>query len=176
MGPPTPPSDECRGRTHVEPSMKLTLSPQGIAGTNYELLGEKGRVGRLRSRWFGRTGVVQLGSKRLELKPHFLSSRIALKSGSRVLVDAERKGLFTRTYRIRSQEGIFRLETDGAFFLSYRLMHGDRCVGRIKRKGVLRRAWEARFNDDLSLELCAFVLFHLARVDQNNSATASPTG
>ena len=151
--------------------LALEDSAGGRATASGEGHGEA--LGELNTTWGMLRSKVRLAGRSLRLRRCFLSSLVALEDRGRVLVEAKKPGLLTRTYTVRSAEGVFRLETDGVFLVSHRLLHGQRCVGRIRRSGVLRTTWGGTFDDDLSLELCAFVLMHLAQLEQEHTTAVA---
>lgn len=157
--------------------MNLRLQATGWTGSRYRLLDGERQVGTLSFLWGLTKFSAELGGQPLVLRQRSLSSKVTLERGRQLLLEASRERFGSRTYLLSGPElghGIdLRLKPDGFFRRSHRLLRVSRPVGSLRRSGALVSRWEGEFDDDLSLELCAFTLFLLALREQNTSSSVA---
>ncbi|MBI4544751.1 MAG: hypothetical protein HY703_06135 [Gemmatimonadetes bacterium] len=89
----------------------------------------------------------------------FFQGDFVLEGDGRTLAAAARTGVFRCSYRVRAGDRQLTLRPGSFFGRVYRLWHGDRPVGSIRRTGLFRLDAAAEFPSDLPLEIRVFLAF-----------------
>lgn len=159
----------------------LTCVPKSICSRDFRVTGGLGGAGSVCFSLFSEQGTISKNGARLKIsKNGWFRGRWSLAHNDRVLAEARKPSIFSRSMQIQTESAVYVLKPRSLFTRGFNIICQNRVIGRILPKHAWTRRAEIKCDSSVPEEIQLFAFWLVAmiwmRAARNHNGSATTPG